>query len=248
MSRSRRPAAIAIVLLALPCGRALADTSANPADARGFSERFVAGRLTLGLRSSWFRLEDTRRYAPDGSLDNGNLDGNFLGSLWGLDAQNRPIPLPYLEYRVVSRFGVGAAYAQARAKTLDWADAAQTTTAGDGDLQIRGVSAYVFARGPSWGRLTPYGQIGLEWYWSRFYTLPGWAIPGRHFDAYSTDGWFLALGGDYALGKHLRLDAQLRHSQTDAVDARAYLLHNHYRGGAFPMRRDALGVGVLWAF
>ncbi len=247
MSRSRLTA-IASVLLALPGVRALADTSPSGGGDPGFYQRFVEGRLTLGVRSSFFRLEDTRRYAPDGSLDNGNLDGNFLGSLWGLDAQQRPIPLPFLEYRVVSRFGVGTAYDQARARTLDWADATQTTTAGDGDLQIRGLSAYVFGRGPRWGRLTPYGQIGLEWYWSHFYTLPGWAIPGRHFDAYSTDGWFFALGGSFALGRHLRLDAQLRHSQTDAVDARAYLLHNHYRGGAFPMRRDALGGGMLWAF
>jgi len=88
----------------------------------------------------------------------------------------------------------------------------------------------------------------LNPYRAYFAASPDWAIPGRHFDAYSTHGWFAALGGRVSLASHLQLDAQLRHSQTDAVQARAYLLGNHYRAGAFPMRRDAFALGLLWAF
>jgi hypothetical protein len=248
VSRSSRAAAVAAALLAPPCGRALADTSAKPSGDPGFYQKFVANRLTLGVRSSWFHLEDTRRYAADGSLDNGNLQGNFLGSLWGLDAQQRPIPFPFLEYRVVSALGAGVAYDQARAKTLDWADETQTATAGDGDVEIRGVQAYVFGRAPRWGRLTPYGQLGLSRYASSFYALPGWAIPGRHFEVDGTHGWFAAVGGHLSLGRHLGMDLQLRHSQTQDVSARAYFLGNRHRSGAFPMRCDSLGAGVFYAF
>lgn len=55
----------------------------------------------------------------------------------------------------------------------------------------------------------------------------------------ATDGWFVAGGGLLSLSRHLRLDLQGRHSQTDAVAGRAYLRRNHHRTGAFPMRREA---------
>ena len=220
--------------------------AAAGADEPGLLHRIVAGRLSIGVRSSLVHLEDTRRYGPDG-LDNANLGTNFLGSLWGLDAEQRPLPLPFLEYRVVSRFGAGVAYDQARARTLDWSNDAHTTTAGDGDVAIHGLQAYLFARGPQW-RVTPYAQVGVEHYWSQFYVSPGWATGGRYFAVDPTDGWFVAGGGLLALGAHARVDLQFRHSQTEAVTARAYLYKNHHRDGAFPMRRDELGIGLRWAF
>jgi hypothetical protein len=206
-------------------------------------------RLLVGLRLTHFWLEDTRRSSELG-YDNANLTGNFLGSLWGLDAQQHVLPSPYVEYRVVSSFGAGVAYDQARAKTLDWADADQTATAGDGDVEIRGLQVYAFGRLPNRTRLTPYAQVGFARYWSRFFVLPGWATPGsgRHFEVDGTRGWFVSLGSQLSLGRHLGLDLQLRHSQTQDVTARAYLRGNHYRAGAFPMRGEALQAGVLYAF
>ncbi len=104
--------------------------AASAASESSLLHRIVAGRLSVGVRGSLVRLEDTRRYGP-GGLDNANLGTNFLGSLWGLDA---------------------------------------------------------------------------------------------------------------------RLDLLFRHSQTEAVTARAYFYRNHHRDGAFPMRRDELGLGLRWAF
>ena len=39
-----------------------------------------------------------------------------------------------------------------------------------------------------------------------------------------------------------------RHTQTEDVTARAYLLRNHHRSSAFPVRSDVLGAGVVCAF
>ncbi len=243
--RPERPTRLlALLLVGLPL---LGVASPAACDEPGLLHRLLADRLTLGVRSSWVRLEDTRRYNPYGVLDNTYDSGNFLGSLWGVDPRQQYLPLPFLEYRIVSGFGAGVAYDQARGRTLDWGNAEQTVTAGDGDLEIRGIRPYLFARGPRW-RLVPYAQVGLERYWSQFYVSSGWAAPGRHFEVDPTDGWFVAGGGMMSLSRHIRLDLQFRHSQTEAVVARAYLLRNHHRSGAFPMRRDALGAGLSWAF
>jgi hypothetical protein len=207
----------------------------------------VANRLSIGARMTHFWLEDDRR-ATDHGYDNLNLAGNFLGSLWGLDARQHYFPNPFLEYRVVSAFGVGVAYDQERAKTLDWGDAAQTITVGDGDVEIRGLQYYVFGRFRNRTRITPYVNAGFARYWSRFYVSPDWALPGRHFEVDDTDGWFVSGGGDIALTRHLGLDALYRHSQTEAVSGRAFFNAKRHRSGSFPMRSDLGSVGLLYRF
>jgi hypothetical protein len=229
--RPRRFLGLAVVLLAARTGAA--DEGQD--------------RLSIGVRMTQFRLEDTRRTSALG-YDNGNLTGNFLGSLWGLDPEQHYFPSPYVECRLASSFGVGAEYDQARAKTLDWANADMTVTAGDGDVEIRGLQLYAFGRLPNRTRVTPYAQIGFARYWSHFFTSPGWASPGRHFEVDGTHGWFAAAGGRLSLGRHLGIDLQLRHSQTQDVSARAYFPGNRHRSGAFPMRSDSLGAGVFCTF
>ncbi len=61
----------------------------------------ISTRLSLGASFTNYGLEETRRSGENG-YDNGNLSGNFLGSLWGLDARQHYFPNPYLEYRIVS--------------------------------------------------------------------------------------------------------------------------------------------------
>lgn len=240
------PVVLMIVLLAsAAAGADVAPTAAQGQP--GFAGRWIATRLSIGARFSHFWLEETRRAGENG-YDNSNLEGNFLGSLWGLDAQQRYFPSPYVEYRVASAFGVGVTYDEARAKTLDWADEDHVATAGDGDVEIRGVGVYVVARYRNRTRYEPYANLGFGWYRSRFFESPGWSAPGRHFVVDDTEGWFVAAGCKVNLGRHLGIDALYRHSHVNDVVARAYLSKNRYRGGAFPMRSDGLGVGVVYAF
>ena len=239
----------ALALLLVLSGSAGAEeASASGGRVSTFGEKWIATRLSIGARFTYYWLADSRRSGENG-YDNGNLDGNFLGSLWGLDAQQHYFPNPYLEYRVVSAFGIGVTYDQLRARTLDWADEDQTTTAGDGDLEIRGVGVYVFARYRNGSRFEPYATAGFAWYASQFFVSPLWAAPGRRFVVEDTDGWFATAGCKWGIGRHLGLDAHFRHSQVGDVAARAYLgSGNRYRGGAFPMRYDALAVGAVYAF
>jgi opacity protein-like surface antigen len=237
-----------LMVVLLASAAASAETAPTPgASHPGFGERWIATRLSIGARFSYFWLEETRRSGENG-YENSNLEGNFLGSLWGLDAQQHYFPSPYLEYRVVSGFGLGVAYDEQRAKTLDWADADRTATAGDGDVEIRGVGVYVVARLRNRTRFEPYANLGFAWYHSHFFESPGWSAPGRRFVVEDTDGWFVAAGCRVSVGKHVAIDGMYRYSHVGDVVARAYLVGNHYRGGAFPMRNEALDVGVAYTF
>jgi opacity protein-like surface antigen len=239
--------AAGLVLLGVRAGDA-ADATAAAQEPSGFFGRFVANHLTIGARVSYFWLQDTRRSSANG-YDNLNQAGNFLGSLWGLDAQQHYFPNPFVEYRVISGFGAGIAYDQARAKTLDWTDnTARLVTAGDGDVEIRGLQYYVFGRFRNRTRLTPYANVGIARYQSRFFVSPDWLIPGRHFEVDDTKGWFVSGGCNVAFSRHLGLDALYRHSQLDAVVGRAFFSPRRHRSGAFPMRNDLLGAGLFYAF
>lgn len=209
---------------------------------------WISGRLSLGASFTHDQLEETRRSSENG-YDNGNLSGNFLGSLWGLDAQQHASPNPYLEYRVVSGFGVGVLYDQVRAKTLDWANEEERITAGDGDLELRGVGVYLVARYRSPSRYSPHASAGYAWYDSHFDVSSGWAGLGRRFVVEDTDGWFMSAGCTVSVVKGFGLDASVRYADIADVAARAYLSGGtRYRGGAFPMRYVAFAVGVAYAF
>jgi len=207
---------------------------------------FAGDRVVLGARFTYFWLHDTRRSGGDG-YDN-DYEGNYLGSLWGLDARQHYFPSPFLEVRIASSFGVGAAYGQARARTLDWATDEHLETAGDGDLEIRGIQVYAFGRYRTRSRFTPYAQAGWSFYRSHFFESPAWSGPGRRFEVDDVDGWFVAAGCRVDLGPRFGLDAVVSHAGVDDVPARAYLRPNRYRAGAFPMRHTSVGLGATLAF
>ncbi len=204
-------------------------------------------RLSVGLRFDHFWLEESRRPGPNG-LDNGNLTTNFLGSLWGLDSQQSYVPSPFVEYRAVRNLAIGLEYDAQRAKTLDWANDERVATAGDGDAEIRGVFAYGSWRVRLDGRWMPYVTVGYAHYWSRFFVSPGWAGPGRSFVVEDVDGWFAGTGCRFSLGRHFAVDAGFRHLHVDDIAARANLSTKRYREGVFPMRSDAVSVGLEFGF
>lgn len=239
---------LAVALLIVSVSVTADEAAAPPERTSSFGKKWISTRVSVGARFTYYWLEDARRCA-DGVCNNSDITGNFLGSLWGLEAQQHYFPNPYLEYRVVSAFGVGVMYDQLRARTLDWANEEQTETAGDGDLEVRGVGVYLVGRFRNRSRFEPYANVGFAWYTSRFYVSPGWAAPGRRFEVEDTQGWFGALGCKVRVGKHMGVDALFRHSAVDDVSARAYLgAGNRHRAGAFPMRYDALGIGAVYTF
>jgi hypothetical protein len=207
----------------------------------------VAKRLSVGGRFTHYWLEESRRSGENG-FDNGNLSGNFLGSLWGIDAQQHYFPNPYIEYQVLSGLGVGVMYDELRVRTLDWANEEHTVTAGDGDLEVRGVGVYLLARYNNPTRYAPYLTFGYGWYKSHFFVTEAWAAAGRRFLVEDTQGWFVSGGCSVTLAKHIAVDVSARYSHLADVQARAQLVGNRYRTGAFPMRYTALTLGVAYAF
>jgi opacity protein-like surface antigen len=207
----------------------------------------VATRLSVGARFNYYWLEESRRSGENG-YDNGNLSGNFLGSLWGIDAQQHYFPNPYVEYQLLSGVGVGVMYDELRVKTLDWANEEHTVTAGDGDLEIRGVGLYLLARYRNPTRYAPYATVGYGWYTSHFFVTEAWAVAGRRFLVEDTQGWFVSGGCSVNVAKHIAVDVSARYSHLADVQARAQLVGNRYRTGAFPMRYTALTLGVAYAF
>ena len=239
---------VSMVLGGLMLVSVAAEVRAAPADSGSASAGgWISTRLSVGARFTYYRLEETRRSGENG-YDNGNLSGNFLGSLWGLDAQQHYIPNPYLEYRVLSGLGIGVMYDELRVKTLDWANQEQMVTAGDGDLEIRGIGAYLLARYRNPSRYSPYATAGYVWYQTHFDVTPAWAAAGRRFLVEDTEGWFVSGGCTVRVAKHLGVDASVRYSHIGDVAARAQLVGNRYRTGAFPMRYTALALGVTYAF
>jgi opacity protein-like surface antigen len=240
--------ALVLAALVLLAGRGGAEDVDSGTGARpGFLRRSVQGRLTVGLRGTHSWLVENRRAGENG-YDNSNKKGNFLGSLWGLDAQQQYVPLPLVEYRVVGAFGAGAAYDQVKIKTLDWANPERTVTAGDGDLEIRGVQAYAFGRYANRTRATPYVQVGFAHYWSRFLESPGWAAPGRYFEVDDTQGWFVTAGVRFAVGKGLAVDACYQRRQLGDIKAAAHLPGGGRIKGVFPVRSNVVAVGVVYGF
>jgi opacity protein-like surface antigen len=241
-------ALVAVAVLLSTAERAVSEEVDSSAGARpGILERCVRGRLTLGVRGSHSWLLENRRSDENG-YDNSNKRGNFLGSLWGLDAQQRYVPSPLVEYRIVAAFGVGAAYDDVKVKTLDWGNPEHTVTAGDGDLQIRGVQAYAFGRYANRTRASPYVEVGLAHYWSRFLESPGWAAPGRSFEVDDTRGWFLTAGVRVAVWRGLALDGSYERLQLGDVQAVAHLAGGGRIKGAFPVRSNVVSLGVVYAF
>jgi opacity protein-like surface antigen len=239
-------ALLSAALAAAPSG---AEPTAAPEDVRSsLLARSVSGRLTLGIAVSHTWLEDDRRSGPNG-YDNANRSGNFLGSLWGLDPKQSYVPGPFLEYRIVSAFGLGVAYNQLTVKTLDWGDAERTWTAGDGDLRMRGAQVFAFGRLANRTRVTPYVRVGFAYYWSAFFESPGWATPGRSFEVSDTKGWLAGAGLRAALWKGVGLEGCYEHEQLADVKA-AVRFTSGGKGtkGAFPVRNDAVSLRLSYAF
>ncbi len=238
----------ALWLIMVSTGARAEESGGSPETHEGFLARSVEGRLAIGVRASHAWLEDDRRSDALG-YDNANRQGNFLGSLWGLDPKQSYVPLPFLEYRVWSVLGVGVAYDQLRIRTLDWGDEARTWTAGDGDLRLRGAQAFVSARFSNRTRFTPYARAGFAYYWCRFLESPGWAAPGRHFEVEDTRGWLAGAGLRVRLWKGIALDGSYEHRQLREVQA-VVRFSNGGKGtkGAFPTRNDVAALGLDYVF
>lgn len=243
------PVRVALMLATIAASASLTSASdATPASAADPSlvGKVVESRLALGVRWSGWSLNDSRRYGDNG-LDN-HYPGNFLGSLWGLDAKQGGVPLPFREYRAVSVVGIGAAYDDVTIKTLDWSNDDRVATAGDGDMQLRGIQLYAFGRYQNRTRLTPELRVGWSHYWSTFHADPGWAAGGRWFELEDTSGWLGGVGVNVRVWASLGAEISFEHLALSDIAAKAHLANGGHKTGAFPVSSNLLRLGCSYRF
>ena len=223
---------------------AAADTNAVPPGLRN--------HLEVGARIVHFVLEDAEREARSGRPSNLNIEGNYIGSIWGLEEIQDYVPRLYAQYAFIPDLGIGLTYDHLGAKTLDWGDATGTTIAGDGDLEIWGPMLYLFMRYSNSTPFRPYAELGAAYYFASFDETAEWAAtaPGYRFEVDDTLGFYLACGVDAAVHESWHVDLYLRYLYGTEVDARAYFKPGSTPGrtGAFPLDYVMAGAGLAHSF
>jgi len=224
----------------------------RPAPTRKASEpdwvAWMRGRVEVGARVSMIDLRDDTRSGPTGP-ENRNPN-NFLGSIWGLDAEDDVLPRLFVQVKIHEQFGVGLTYDSLTLKTLDWANAEKTLKTTDGDLEAWGPLVYFFARTKPYRRVQGVAELGLAWYFTSFKVDPMWVggNPDRRFETEDTRGIFLALGAEVRIAEDWRLGVYWRRMFNADVDAEAFVGRGNSRIGNFPLEYDMYSAGVTWEF
>ena len=212
---------------------------------------WMEGRLIIGARIHHFELKDTRRRVR-GRLENTNIRGNFVGSVWGLDEIQHYVPRLYVLLLAVPYVGAGVTFDQVSAETVDWGDEEKSFRATDGDLETWGPTFFVQARWPNASRFTPFAEWGRTKYFADFKEDPDWAAvaPGYRFEVDDTYGTMHALGCEYAITPNWSVHAYWRRLRGASVAARAYFTPGPRvgRAGAFPIEYDMYALGTSYHF
>ena len=233
------------------CGAwAATATAETNDDARGTAA--LRDHLEIGARIVRFDLKDTQRDARSGRPSNFNVEGNFIGSLWGLEEIQDYVPRLYAQYAFIPDLGIGITYDHLGAKTLDWGDLYASTIEGDGDLEVWGPMVYLFMRYSNSTPVRPYAELGGAYYFAQFHESAEWigGNPGYRFEVDDAFGVYLACGVDVALQESWHMDVYLRYLYGAEVDARAYFKPGAKAGrtGSFPLDYIMAGAGLAHSF
>ena len=208
-------------------------------------------RFSAGLRFYHFELRDTRRTVR-GRTRNSNVQGNFIGSIWGLDEDQDYLPRLHVQYMFIPYLGAGLTYDHVSAETVDWGDEEATRTSSDGVVDIWGPMIYLIGRYPNSTRCTPFVELGWAAYFASFDTDPAWAAtaPGYRFEVDDTSGYYFGAGVDIEVRGRWSVSLYVRRMNDAEVDARAYFTPGPRVGryGAFPMEYTLVGLGASCRF
>ncbi len=264
--------ACAIACLAALAPRAAAQAARaaqTPSTWERINEQFLADKLEIGLRFTYFSLVDDEKNNYD---KNGNFVDGFLGSINKLDAEQTFMPYPFLRYYPIPYVGIELGYDKMRAKTKKYYDDDDDS---DGSIDMKGPSIALLGRYPNETTLTPYGGVGVvfyncdfeyDGYWHhgfrnsadynawRAQGSPEWPNNGyeRNIKLSDTTAWYITGGASWEIVEHIALDFQLRYMWAD-VDAHYYLSFygNKFddRGNFnFPMENWAGQLSVKYSF
>jgi hypothetical protein len=213
---------------------------------------FLAKRLEVGARWTYFNLNDTRRENFDA---NGTFTGGFLGSINQLNAKQEYWPLPVVRFNVIPYAGIELSYDHIRAETRTYFDAHT-----DGTFDLRGPLVALYGRYPNKTRFTPSLGVGLAFYGTDFEEDAWWhgdtQPPGpvmQWIDTTRTTGYFLFVACDIAIYKQWSAELYARDMSADVdghytITTRDLTVIDDFGTTKFPMSYWAAGLGVKYCF
>ena len=204
------------------------------------------GHFSFGTRRLQLNLKRYRQGEP--------FDGSFIGSINKLEAvEDRRLNRPFIQYAIMPYFGIGVQQDRLEIKTVTTIPRAQRADDRDtdGNVIMRGVLPYVFARLPNRTLCTPFIEVGEARYRNRFDPDPRWYAGGRRqfiLDPVSKAS-YRAAGLEFALGRHVALDLYYRSMDIDVPG------EYHFRPDGrppesfvFTMKHNSYGFGARVLF
>ena len=200
--------------------------------------RRPVGRLEAGTRYTHYKLKETRR---GGKVDGHYVD-TFLGSLSELEEdQDRSPNKVFIQYKPCPYAGLGVSYDHVRAVTMD-------SGGGDGTVDAEGPILYVTGCYPNRTRATPYCELGYVMYNAQF-EANSWDAGGRRtMTVHDSSGLVLAAGLDILAWRGISAGVYYRWVDADTVKAEFYRNGELMASGDFPIRNEAYGLTLKYAF
>jgi len=210
------------------------NTVESPAFSRANETRLLVDRLEAGTRTLCFiLLQDTRGT---------RFHDSFVGSITKLkeDQDFTPTRL-YVQYKIRPFFGIGASYDKFGAEA--WDDGGT-----DGTAVLSGPLFYVLGCYPNSTALTPFCELGTAFYSTHFDHSSTWGTQGnKRILLDNTSGYYVSLGCDMQVRKHLEVNIYGRYMNVD--DVGVFMLNEKRRDDVIlTVSHLALGLGMNYCF
>lgn len=185
-------------ILLLPCAASAASTTDwddRVADSvQRFSERWLADRLVVGVRVSYYHFTAAERRKYD---EFGNFKEGLLGSIVEIDEERDFTPTFFTRVHLSEFISIEVAWERLEGATVKY-----RSDYSDGDLHASGPAVLLIGRYPNRTRYTPYLGMGLVFLDTRFEPWGPWhyGFSSHNLDYYDTwiaEGSDLTVNGGY---------------------------------------------------
>lgn len=229
-------------------------SAAKVSEEEKFIADYIHGKLQIGTRSVYRILTDD----DSGHKGGGYGSGTYLGTIYGLDEEQRYAPSKvFINYYFSKYFGFGLDYDSIKVRTLA-TDGYTHADKTDGDAILSGPTLSVFARIPNSTSFTPYFGVGIGFFSGSFDEDPAWAttvdgggVRTRVMDVEDTRAVLLTSGLTWAFAANWMVDLSVQYVKADP-DATFYGYNDGVldteRPGHFPMDNVAFRLGIVYSF
>lgn len=224
---------------------------ATTPEEEGIYDRYISGKLQLGVHSVYRTLTRSDSGAKGGTYGS----GTFLGTIYGLQEKQDCAPAkPFVTYNFSEHLGIVLSYDKIEATTLatyGTVDSLKT----DGVASLEGPAIALSVRWPNETIFSPYASVGAGFFKGNFQEDATWAgdinTRYRQMDVNSAIGLILTAGATCSITERWLVDLSLQYTSTKA-DATfygyTYGTLDTIQSGSFPMDNIAIHLGIVYAF